>query len=345
MAWGDALCPALQLSLNNVAGQSSSVLTRTNVGFLQMLKSEYNTNGFQMIPTQNRQGGIQSVDILYNKPMLAASVVNAKPAVCDGITDYEPYRQTINPADFNQVWTPAYRLSKEDLANLCYADADAYRANFINGLLDGLLQAIDTQLLTIQQANWGDFFNGTDAAVAADILNADGSARPQGWSTVTKALTRIRFTGKPMVVGMGEPGIFEFADLIKIGCCNDTGIDVSRVGDKFYYFADPNVDLVWTTNANTFGVFIPGSTQLLTFNEYKRGTFREEIVPGVKEFTTITDPVTGQDFDIKLVQDDCTETYKITVGARFFLWNIPDDTYEATDPMNGVNGTLRFYAT
>lgn len=362
MAFTEALCPILQDSLNAVAQQNASLLTRQQTGFSDFLMSAENRQGFQQISVSNRNGGTRAIQIVYLRPTSNDQVVNSKPDVCTAPTrENAPKEDLIDPSTMSRRYTSALELSEEQIAQLCEWDSDEFRAQTIMAEMNALVTSVNRDLLTQQIAQFGQPIATTApgpytyvppiaAATARLFKEKDGvpSANFAGWSTdVKNVLRRSRMAGRPMVVGAGDEGIALYADLLDIACCNDHGIDLSQASREMAFFYDQDADLIWGNNE--FGVFMPGSLQLITHNEYgdndmgtpnpRRGT-----VAGKYEKDVIVDPFSGMTFDFKLVYDECAEVYKLTIGLIYKLWALPAESYLNTDPMYGVRNTLRFVA-
>lgn len=344
MAFTQALCPTLQKSLEDVALNNVGSLTRGQTGFLDMLVSPPNKQGFEPVTVRNPNGGMGVIQFAYIQPQSVGNIVTVKPDICLGGAEVAPLAYTIDPlTQMVERWTPALELSDAEVNKLCFASSPEYKAMMIYGQMDALLQAVNRDLLTAQALAFGDFYNSTNAPVNAPlVLNADKSALLQGWTApVKQQLRKIRYNGRPLVVGQGDYGIEYFTDLVKVGCCNTSGIDVSQAVGQYLFFGDIDADAIW--GANHFGVFRPGACQFVSYNKYEG--VGKKFVPDVLEHDVIYDPVTGIGLDFKVRYEDCSEKYLMTLGVRFMLFTLPNNMYPAGSPMDGVRNTLRFVAT
>lgn len=83
---------------------------------------------------------------------------------------------------------------------------------------------------------------------------------------------------------------------------------------------------------------------MLTYNKYK-GDYRKAN-NGNYAKTTIIDPLTGLELDMRWKYNDCDEVWILTFSLWYNLWwFLPTDAFAPTDPLNGVNYTLHYRAT
>lgn len=339
MAFTEALCPKIQQSLIEVFGSSeASNFMRTPVGLLDALVSNYNTANTQQVRTNDPTGRKKDVEVYFIQQAGVASAVTAKQDVCGAATEQAPIAQTVS-ANLYRGSQPK-ELSQAEMRKVCFDTTDGMLAKMIMAQMDAVNRSIDIALLTKLAANFGHRFgDNSSATVAVPILKTDGSVNYPGIARALEDYHGINGTGAPIFVGAGNLALA--VDMLGIGCCNDQGIDLSRANGKMAYFRDLNANTV--LGANQFAVLMPGSHQLVTYNEYVDEF--AQVVPGIYENGTLVDPITGLMYDFRLNYDNCTGTYKFTVGLFFDLWQMPTNIYETDDALNGVNGSLRFTGT
>lgn len=354
MPFTQALCPLMQKSLESVAGQNAGYLHRQQTGFLDAVTSQENRRSFDQIEVGSGvNGGRRMIEITFVQPSnVLTDIVVAQPNLCTAPTrEKTPFADLIDPANMLEAWTSSLQLCEEELAKICFASTDQYRADMIMSEMDALAVFINRTLITTYSTTLvGDFYNSTNAPQPVQLVTAGPpvSADPGAWSIVVKnALRNIGVTGKPIVVGgagLAGTGIATYVDLLAIGCCNDQGIDLSKANGQMYYFYDQDFD-AFSGNGN-FTAFAPGALQLITFNKYggPASNPRRSRVPGVYEKDTIIDPFTGLEYDFKLIYDNCTECWTLTMGLAYLLWALPINMYPAGSPMNGVRNSLMFTA-
>ena len=337
MAFVDVVCPKIQEALINEIGKNAGEISRDKTGFLDTLETDLNKEGFEQIPIVTASGKLRAVELNYIKPMSDSSVLTAKPLVCDGTVKTEPMTQIVNIT--LEAWTEPRVMDLADFRKLCSPDLtmDAYRARLFYSMLNALRVKIDKMLLTKLVANFGDFYNGSNAAQNAQLIT-NGGADYLGMSAVLEAYEDIRGVGQPFVIGSGI--LRRYTNMTKIGCCNDKGVDLSKSDGQIYYMSDKFVDGIVGTNL--FAVVSPGALQFLQWNEF---TGDMAMSDGNYAFDVITDPDTGATYSMEVHFKDCERKFYISMGTAFDLFVPPNDMYEATDAMFGVNGTLRYQAT
>jgi len=130
--------------------------------------------------------------------------------------------------------------------------------------INGLLQKIDSTLLSAQTAAWGvNAATGSNTAITVNFANI-----PTMSDGIVKLLQQYQFNemnGAPMIVGNGVVSSYNLLQSLKIG--TDTGGFGSNPTFKLY--DDPRSTGIW--GANHFGIFAPGFTGLVDFNKYAGG--------------------------------------------------------------------------
>src|SRR5690606_24113606 len=115
-------------------------------------------------------------------------------------------------------------------------------------------------------------------------------------------LARSTFRGTPITFG---EGLWDLANMsLQYGCCNDGGTDfgtmMRNAGFKFYRDLQAGTAL---GSGDTFGAFMPGTMQLLAFNDYV-GDFSRPI--GTMSRGTLPDPaLPGLRYDVRVLPNEC----------------------------------------
>lgn len=359
MPFLEGLCPLLQTSLVNVAGSNTGFLHRKKPGFLDSLVSPINTEGFEQIQIANGNGGFRQLSITYFPAASRANLITSEANICTSPTlEVEPLDVIIDPSTFTFRGQTTRLFQMEEMVKLCQPDADTWRAQVMMSTINPLLEEIDRVLLTQAIQVFGNPYNTTAGPYtyvppvaplnARLIRGADNSAYYQGWyGDVDSRLQQMGVYGPPIAVGFGNiQGLNSYVRLNNVGCCNDAGIDLSRAADgSMYYFSDIFVDQI--LGQNQFFVYAPGAMQFLQFNKYTNRfgpNPRRMLSADNHATTTIIDPWTGIELDMKWVYEPCNETYRMTLFTRFQLFALPADMYLNTDGMFGVRNSLRFLA-
>jgi hypothetical protein len=359
MAFTDVLCPKLQESLTNIAGDNVGLLNRQPVGFLDMLVSPENTSGFTAVPTGDG-GRRRTVDIIYMQPDGPGSVTitesydganftpNPNDDFCDARTKKEPIVHT-QIVRYKACATPLL-LDTADMRRICYESTDQFRATLIMSQMDELNRAINGHIQAIMATKFGALAGTpTQTSPTAPYTptiapNPIYTGPPPGanyihMAEVLQQYERIGGRRRPLVVGAGNIGLY--ARILNVGCCNQEGIDLSRASGEFLYFRDEQVNAPASPTGgwgvNNYGVFSPGSVQLLTFTD-NAGEFRN--VSDTFAHDTITDPVTGLTFDFNLLYKPCERVYSMGLCIWFDLFTLPLNMYPAGHALEKVNGTF-----
>ncbi len=336
MAFTEGLCEAVQSSLIEIHGAKAPSLSRTQTGYLDALQSAQNNAGITKVPVDNGTGKKKQVRIKFIKRGVEDDIVevdNTKTCATD--LEKEPFEDTVEITKF--IGTKGMKFDEEEMRKLCEADS-AYMGGVIRAMINPLVTKLNKALITLQSANFGDFYDNDNDAQTVQLLQGDNEApRYLGEHQIKEDFADLEVNEKPMVIGAGN--LSKYASQVAIGCCNGDGVDLSRGGDLMY-FRDKAVESI--LGANHFIGLVPGMVQLLTWNKYV-GTYRKENDKFSKG--TFVDPVTGLTFDMKWQYDECLEIYSVRFFLNYEMYFLPDNAYAAGDPMNGVNGSLHYIGT
>jgi hypothetical protein len=223
-----------------------------------------------------------------------------------------------------------------------------------------LLAAINRDLVTQQATEFG--VNVSDSSTGTFInLNQDGNKLilDDGIIQMMQDLQENEICGDPCIVGGGLFSAYTKAHALS--CCNDAGIDMSKTGLPRFFF-DKDTQTIW--GGNSVGVFAPGSVKFVGYNQFV-GSFAGE-KPGGSIFTTLPLPVSefgcADDclrdlvLDMQLKYIDCPTTidvagvptlvqrgWQVILSKNFTLWTQPDNAFDTGDPLEGTNGTLKYF--
>jgi hypothetical protein len=355
MAFTDVLCPKLQESLVNIAGDNVGLLNRQPVGFLDALVSSENRQGFSAVPS-GEGGRRRTVDVIYLIPDSPSDVTitqsgcepgavpNPNDNFCGATRKKEPIAKTVQVC-YKACNVPML-LDTADLRKICYTSTDEFRANLIMSMMDALNQAINGQLITFMLQGFGALYGnptptGTGSPWSTSTTTFAGNGVNYRWGAeLLREYERIGGRRRPIVVGSGDIGLY--ARILNIGCCNQEGIDLSRAAGEFLYFRDEVASTAAGWGNNHFGVFSPGSVQLLTYVE-NAGEFRN--VGDHYSRDVITDPVTGLNIDANVIYDICENKWRFGICTWFDLFYLPLDMYPSGHNLEKVNGTFRGVTT
>jgi len=230
---------------------------------------------------------------------------------------------------------------------------------------NGLLADINGDLLDLQAAAFGT--NVVTGSNAAQTLNFDLSTATNPLNSgLTKLLTDARRNEiditSATIVGSGLiDGLFIQQMMGAISTAQN-GVNQSRLGLPKYFY-DPMASTRW--GANQFGMFEKDSVQLLAVDRFVGPAFSGP--KGTSQFFNIKLPITNSlggtelsnvSFDCQFKYFDCPQTinvdgtptavgrgWNLIMSKSYYQVNKPSDSFNASDVLTGVNGTLRYTAT
>lgn len=332
-------CTAVQRALVDIAGSNAaeSPSNRSSVGFLDGVYSSYNMAGINRLPIVNGDGTVREVELNYvQRPPTSDFSDSNDNSACNDTKRYEPL-VTIE-RELYPLESPVWQVAESEFHNICMMSISEWRQRIMSSLMDPFMQALDERIITQMAANFGNFYGtGSNAARNVNLINNQGP-NVYGFMQLKREYRKINGVGLPIIVG--TDAVLDYMGMVKEGCCNDLGLDVSRSNGQAIFLWDENVPRI--LGAEQFIVMSPGAVQLVVYqrNQGQFEKFGDEFA-----FTTVEDPGTGIRFDIEVVYDKCARAYNTLLRAQWGLFVLPPDMYAPGSPMDGVNGTLRFRAT
>jgi len=215
--------------------------------------------------------------------------------------------------------------------------------------LNGIIQKINSNLLSSQTANWG--VNTPYGSSAPQTINFSNT--PTLDDGIVKLLLDYQANegaGVPLVVGNGAVTAYDTLQALKVGV-DSGGFGANQLN------VYPDLGSISKWGANHFGLFMPG---LVGFVDYNRNTGAFAGAKGSSIFFTMPVPVqlaggaySQLVFDCQLKYFDCPikdedgvvlaeRGYALIVGKRYGLWNAPSDMFKAGDRLAGMNGSLHY---
>lgn len=331
MAFTEGICPNIQEALNNVVADKPS-LKRTQLGYLEAIESAVNTAGITKVPIDPGTGKKKKVTLTYLKRFADESqMITAKKSDCGTDVEPTPFEEEVEITTY--LGSPGVKFDVAQMRKLCAPDS-TYMQEVMMAHIDTFMKSLNKKLLTLQLANFGTFNGGATYKSVALLKGNNGAPNFKGESEVLEYFEDMDVSGKPIVIGAGNLG--QYVRQVGIGCCNSDGINLAQAGN-LSYFRDRFVEGIM--GDNVFVGLVPGTVQLLTYNEYV-GSYAQE--SPTFSHGTITDPKTGITLDIRWHFNDCDGTYSMNLGLWYKLQFIPDDAFAATDELYGYNGSVKF---
>lgn len=326
-------CVDLQETLIRIHQASAPELRFIKAGAVMALTSELNTRGYTQIPVDNRDGRSRNVEVIYVQRPQDTVVESGFPTDTDLCTPTwapEPLSHVVSVEDGVRA---SFDVKLSDMRKICFQDTEGWIAERTMALMALLVQEMDKKVIAKMQAGMGTFVGGAASKTVALITS--NAAQYFNALAIQDEMGKAGFQNLPILIGHGD--LWKYAKLTDVGCCNDTGVDLSAVNGEFAFYDDRNVDPVFASGENYIAL-APGALQLLGTNMYE-GQFRQ-MVPGMIEKDVIIDPFTGIKFDYARVLSVCSSKYTVTISKAFDLYTDPDNAYAATDDFYGVNGSF-----
>lgn len=233
----------------------------------------------------------------------------------------------------------------------------------IMSLANGLIGAIDIDLLTLQAANFGkNAVTGLNTARTVNF-NLDGTENNLNEGmTMVMADARFNELQAASLAAVGSGLVDNYFLQLNANAinANQSGLNNSQLFRPAFYY-DPYAAAAF--GSNQFGLFEKNAVQIVNIARFrgpKAGRFGQSelgtvILPLSDAFGN---PIGALELDWQKKYIDCPSEIEIageieTVGrgysfdlmASFTQVNIPADAYKASDRLTGVNGTLRYTAT
>jgi len=223
---------------------------------------------------------------------------------------------------------------------------------------NALMSRINEDLVIAQATEFGA--NTTTGSSTGKFININRNgndfALDDGVVEMMQDVLENEICGDVCIVGGGLYSAFNQARVL--ACCNAAGLDLSRTGVPNFFF-DKDSQVIW--GANSIGLFANGSVKFISRNKYVGPAFTGQ--KGNSFFTTL--PLPTNDFgcvddclrdlvlDMQLKYFDCPteieggETidrgWQVILAKDFHLWTQPDNAFQAGDPLEGTNGTLKYF--
>ena len=271
------------------------------------------------------------------------------------IAAFDAYASTVVAAAKAGITPPA--ASKIENGGLMW--------EFYDSLLvacNGLLQGVNYDLVALAAASIGVNRRTTNNSAATINIPQDATTRllTNGIPQIWRDISLNNFSGRPIVVGAGLFDAWARSQA-GIGGVDQSGTDTRLQSASFDYWRDEQVPTALSGD-NQIIVYEKDAIQIveyLKFKGFKAGAKGNSI------FGTLMLPFeqNGQkipiEFDFQLKYFDCpTEMtvdgyaaqtvdrgWAVIVSKKFDLYVIPTDAYQASDPLTGNRGSLRYNIT
>jgi len=361
-------CPALLRSIESIAGENAPSRKLHVAGFLAMTFCCQNSSVSPVNDGYTADGQQRGLTVSYRKRPVLADVQDEDD--CD--INKLPAKSEWNlPALSHKQYS--FYMSDDQVSRYCaeYATSVALglpatqvmREHYDN-IIEGaniLLSAINRDLVTLASTQFGtNIVSGSNAARTINIPQTPNMTLNTGVIQLLRDFQENEICGDPCLVGGGLFAGYNIAQ--QIACCNEAGLDFSRLGLPRFFF-DKDSQAIW--GANQIGAFSPGSVKFINRQRYvgpyageKGNSFFFTLPLPVSEFGCAQDCLSDLVFDVQMRYIDCPTSVTINgsavtvnrgwqfiISKTYALWVQPTDAYAAGDPLANTNGTLRYVIT
>jgi hypothetical protein len=319
-------------------GDFSAAKKRSKIGYLEAITSPLNKMGMAQIPVQ--EGSKERlVQVRWGQRAITSQVNTTDDGTCD-TDDFPDFNSTT--FSVTKYVDTKFAMDMKQFKKVCMGRSEFFD-DVIMRRFDALAKTINGELLTEQLTNFGvNHATGSSATKSVTVFPAATGA-PNA-SALQELMSDFEveneFVGTPIIIGAGN--IYKFWKTLEVGCCNDAGINMLDLSNSLGWapFVDKQVDTI--IGANQFIMMEQHAVQFVPFNDYvgeDATSAGDSVARG-----TITDPKTGVTYDIKVLQDDCSDKWNVIISLHYDIFFTPLDQYQVDDPLRGSNGTLRYTA-
>lgn len=344
-------CLQVQQTLDDIAQGNVNALKIENFGALQWITSSTNTAGFEGLQNQDPGGKNRTVKIWYWQNPRTAAGTDCTPAICTAGTTNAQKNAEMTLDLCRDV---SVTLDEEQFRDFCGPDGDTivqspFAQQQIQAVANQLLAGIDSDAVTYISAHAGNFYGGIAGPKTITAIRTDGSPFHGFETTISNDLEDIGAVGTPGAIGLGY--LRTYSKTAKIACCDQTGVDLSKLASSSYvYYGDRRVSTV-TGAPNRFYVLTPGACQLVSKVKWV-GPY-EDIRDRNEAKTTVLMPVPGGgsipvDFTVYRSfcgsNNDGLTSWVLTWSVKFDFFSMPADDEAVGSAYNSVNGILAYNA-
>lgn len=361
-------CPALLKTIESIAGENAPSRKLHVAGFLAMTFCCQNSSVSPLQDSTGPDGAQRTLTVSYTQRPVLSQVqdeddcdINNLPTKSEWnlgpwrnkqysffVADDLIQKYCSEFSDSVGVGRPATRIMREQYDRILEG------ANIV-------LKAINRDLVTLAGTQFG--INVVTHSAAARTINIAQTPVVDLSAGILRLLQDFQdneICGDPCIVGGGLYSVWEKS--LMLACCNNAGMDWSRIGTPRSFF-DKDTQDIWGTNQ--IGAFAPGSVKFVSRNKYEgkfsgqRGNsiFFTMALP-VNEFGCAPDCLNDLVFDVQMKYIDCPTSvtvngsattlnrgWQFIISKNYQLWVQPQTAYRVDDPLFQTNGALRYVLT
>lgn len=304
--------------------------TRQPVGALMAVLSAQNMSRVKPMLLSD-DGKLKKYQITYVKPDCSAVLDcgNDGASRCDDGDSKPITTDTLTISDC----TPSgvIELTDAQFRDLCNFGPNEFQSAQIMGKMDKVNRAINTKILTSICGGIGCF--GIGNTDPRDIALINQSTGAPNWNADTEILSDFSDAGMnvtPLLVG-GRT-IRKYAKGTANGGVSDAGVNIGGM-QAFPSFYDNQLQGVCgDAGKETFIAIAPGIVNFVSYLE-NVGQFQSNVkfsdvlasmrIGETFNYGTIQDPMTGLMWDLDVIFDTCTKTWKLSFRMQHDVWIMP----------------------
>jgi len=298
-------------------------------------------------------GKTKTARVIYDQRIRESDV---RETITTGCTEY-PNGDTYQDytIDESAGVEAGFSVDLADLAVICEPNSD-FLARKTMAVIDALVRKLESRVTSQLITNFGGFAtndtdgvtgSGTSAVKVVQTKNSSGDLVEDAYAEImfTAGPSGSMFQSIPIVLGSNE--IEKMFRKLQAACCNANGLDLATyTRNQMVFLPSYRVSELLANGNNDFIVMEMGSAFLLQYNKFGGGAKGLNYVNDESTVMgTITDPITGIEFNYKWVMAPCSESATVTISTAAQLEVLPDDMYQTGDRLEYVNGINRFRVT
>lgn len=334
-------CVSAQRDLDELFPTCGDIAPEGFISLTPYLYSAENRSGIEFIVSPT-YGKTRELIAIYDQIIPASEVttVSTCTSVCNATTERgdlsTPYVMDCDGFRVEEKFDPvSWRLSCTD------------NAVKIQRTILKMMAALDTKInrsvvseVNALIGNWATYVPGTTGE-ALIVRTRVGSTEvtapmPNTYVKIQNAQRLTKYCRPAFVVGGWD--LWEYAQLMRAGCCNDQGIDLGVIQQNYGVAYDFDSDIQDTYGSQISFSLMNGAVQLLTLNMY--GGFEQnspyiDVSGGSTQFAGIVEsPWTGLPYDLS-VKYDCHIVHIVMTG-RVKAVGMPRDRFPAGNANENV---------
>lgn len=333
------VCLIVQKQLENIMGDTAPGSIQKPTGMLDALLSPLNRNGFEAIPTKEFEGKgmpvenlLPKIEIKYELPD-CAEADETEPTPCgsdNNATLPWGFRQfNMNPAN---VLSSEFQVTQGTFDRVCERRDDTISV-LMRKHMDRIVNSLEKKMIELVYANAGNYAEGISSVTTPKELLLYGVTTGQPYANPAAFLElnsqyRRMFSDNKTPIIVGDDALARYFDMRGLAGLGQNSLHA----DPRFGGAAPFISLFMDTVLNPgqeqeyHGLsWLPGTTQLVTWNKFK-GEWAELEDPRVVRTTM---QYRGLEFDYTMYKDPCGPTWYFTVSLHYDLFAITSS--EMTD--------------